>query len=94
MKDSLVSISGLHKRYGSQLALHQVAFTVDRGDICGLVGENGAGKTTLLRILSGLIAPTAWQMCLSARKLRISTWVCTSVWLSAWQFWTFQTFSS
>lgn len=62
MKDSLVSISGLDKRYSSQLALHQVAFTVDRGEICGLVGENGAGKTTLLRILSGLIAPTAGQI--------------------------------
>lgn len=62
MKDSLVTISGLTKRYGNQLALDQVEFSVDRGEICGLVGENGAGKTTLLRILSGLIAPTSGQI--------------------------------
>lgn len=62
MTESLVNISGLGKRYGSQLALNQVRFTVDRGEICGLVGENGAGKTTLLRILSDLILPTEGEV--------------------------------
>lgn len=62
MKESLVTISGLSKRYGNQLAVDQVDLQVNRGEICGLVGENGAGKTTLLRLLSGLILQTEGQI--------------------------------
>lgn len=62
MTSQLVDISGLTKQYGRQYALNQVNFTVERGEICGLVGENGAGKTTLLRVLSGLILPTAGKV--------------------------------
>jgi ABC-type polysaccharide/polyol phosphate transport system ATPase subunit len=40
-------------------ALADVAFTVERGEGFGLIGENGAGKSTLLKILAGIVAPTA-----------------------------------
>ncbi|MFM0773018.1 ATP-binding cassette domain-containing protein [Streptococcus suis] len=56
---SLLSTQELSKQYGKQKAVHQVSLTINKGEICGLVGENSAGKTTLLRMLSGLISQTS-----------------------------------
>ncbi|MFM0779251.1 ATP-binding cassette domain-containing protein [Streptococcus suis] len=56
---SLLSTLELSKQYGKQKAVQQVSLTINKGEICGLVGENGAGKTTLLRMLSGLISQTS-----------------------------------
>ncbi|NQN86746.1 ATP-binding cassette domain-containing protein [Streptococcus suis] len=56
---SLLSTQELSKQYGKQKAVHQFSLTINKGEICGLVGENGAGKTTLLRMLSGLISQTS-----------------------------------
>lgn len=56
---SLLSTQQLSKQYGKQKAVHQVSLTINKGEICGLVGENGAGKTTFLRMLSGLISQTS-----------------------------------
>lgn len=59
MNSSIVSTSGLTKRYGSVAALVDCSLEVARGEILGLLGPNGSGKTTLLRLLMGLIRPTA-----------------------------------
>lgn len=56
---SLLSTQELSKQYGKQKAVQQVSLTINKGEICGLVGKNGAGKTTLLRMLSGLISQTS-----------------------------------
>jgi ABC-2 type transport system ATP-binding protein len=53
-------IRGLTKRFRSGfLAVDDVSFTVERGQVLGLLGENGAGKTTTLRMVAGLIRPNA-----------------------------------
>lgn len=67
---SLLSTQQLSKQYGKQKAVHQVSLTINKGEICGLVGENGAGKTTLLRMLSGLISQTSGTIT-SSRDCRI-----------------------
>ncbi len=54
-----VEVQNLIKRYGSVVALRGISFTVEEGEIFGLVGPNGAGKTTTLRILATLLTPTA-----------------------------------
>ncbi|WP_373995633.1 ATP-binding cassette domain-containing protein [Streptococcus suis] len=41
---SLLSTQELSKQYGKQKAVHQVSLTLNKGEICGIVGENGAGK--------------------------------------------------
>lgn len=51
----LVEVEGLTKSYGNFQALHQVHFSVEKGDVFGFLGPNGAGKSTSLRILLGLI---------------------------------------
>jgi len=55
----MIEVEALHKRFGGQVALDQVDFTVPSGEIFGFVGPNGAGKTTTIRILATLTAPDA-----------------------------------
>ncbi|MCU1482987.1 MAG: hypothetical protein JWQ19_3773 [Subtercola sp.] len=53
-----LQIQGLSKRFRSGfLAVDDVSFTVERGQVLGLLGENGAGKTTTLRMVVGLLRP-------------------------------------
>ena len=56
--DTVLSVSGLCKRYGRFSALDHLSLHVPKGAIYGLVGKNGAGKTTLLRVICGLQHPT------------------------------------
>ncbi len=55
----MISVEGLRKEYGDFVAVADSSFSVDEGEIFGLVGPNGAGKTTTLKILAGLVEPTA-----------------------------------
>ena len=57
MAEMIIKASGVCKGYGSKQVLHDVNFTINKGDIYGLVGKNGAGKTTIMRILTGLQNP-------------------------------------
>ena len=54
---SMLSIAGLRAGYGKIEVLHEVALTIEQGQIVTLIGANGAGKTTLLKTISGLIRP-------------------------------------
>ena len=45
--------------YNEFVSLDDVSFTIDKGDILGIVGFNGAGKSTMLKILAGVLKPTA-----------------------------------
>lgn len=50
----MITIAGLSKNYGSKRALIDVDLIVERGSVCGIMGDNGAGKTTLFRCIAGL----------------------------------------
>jgi ABC-2 type transport system ATP-binding protein len=54
----MIEVDGLTKLYGDLTAVSDLSFTVQAGEVMGLVGPNGAGKTTALRCLSGIIPPT------------------------------------
>ena len=54
----MISISHLQKVYRDTVAVDGLSFTIEPGQILGLVGPNGAGKTTTLRSIAGIIAPT------------------------------------
>jgi ABC-2 type transport system ATP-binding protein len=54
----MIEVCGLTKRYGEFTAVRDLSFTVQPGEVMGLVGPNGAGKTTTLRCATGIIPPT------------------------------------
>ena len=54
MSAALLSVDGLVKRFGGLIAVRDVSFTVNRGNIVGLIGINGAGKTTLMNCINGI----------------------------------------
>jgi ABC-2 type transport system ATP-binding protein len=53
----IIEVSALHKRYGTKVAVEDVSFTVDQGEIFGIIGPNGAGKTTTVECIEGLRKP-------------------------------------
>lgn len=55
----VITATGLSKRYGLTVAVDDVALTVHRGEIVGVLGRNGAGKTTLVETIAGLRVPDA-----------------------------------
>ena len=52
----------LTKRYGNFFALSDLSFTLERGQIIGLLGPNGSGKTTLIKLINGLLVPSDGQI--------------------------------
>jgi ABC-2 type transport system ATP-binding protein len=53
----VIEVSGLHKEYGPKVAVDDVSFTVEPGEIFGILGPNGAGKTTSVECITGLRKP-------------------------------------
>src|SRR6266496_1614256 len=55
----MIKVEGLTKRYGRTLAVNNISFSVEKGQIVGFLGPNGAGKTTTMRVLTCFLPPTA-----------------------------------
>jgi ABC-2 type transport system ATP-binding protein len=53
-----IEVSNLTKKYGEQLAVNNIAFSVAKGEIVGFLGPNGAGKSTTMKMITGYIQPT------------------------------------
>ena len=70
---SFIRFENVEKRYGtgdvSVLALHNASFTIERGEICVIVGPSGAGKTTLLNILGGMDTLTSGKVFLGDNEV-------------------------
>ena len=69
MTQSLLEIRSLTRNFGGLVAVNDVSFTLNRGEIVGLIGPNGAGKTTLFNLLVGLYAPTSGQILLDGTQI-------------------------
>ena len=54
---AVIEVQNLHKTYGDTVAVEDVSFTVQQGEIFGILGPNGAGKTTTVECIEGLRAP-------------------------------------
>lgn len=55
----MIQLKNITKKYGERIALHDVSFTAEDGEILGLLGLNGAGKSTTMNIITGYIGPTS-----------------------------------
>jgi ABC-2 type transport system ATP-binding protein len=54
----MIEVQNLTKRYGPTLAVSDVSFEVQKGEVLGFLGPNGAGKTTTMRVITGYLPPT------------------------------------
>ena len=53
-----IEVQCVTKSYGNQLALNEISFSANKGEIIGFLGPNGAGKSTMMKIITGFISPT------------------------------------
>ncbi len=57
----MIEVKNLCKNYGDRVAISQLNFTIEKGDVVGLLGPNGAGKSTTMKIITGFMAPTSGE---------------------------------
>ncbi len=74
-----IHVENISKSFGSQLALNEISFSIDKGEIVGFLGPNGAGKTTMMRILttysnadSGLAMVNGYNVLSESKQVRSS----------------------
>ena len=68
----MLKVENVTKYYGTNLAVDHLSFTVDDGEIFGLLGSNGAGKTTTFRMIMGLLDATSGKITLDGKKIDYS----------------------
>lgn len=68
-KEAAIEAKGVWYRYGEPWILQDVSFSVNRGELLGILGPNGSGKTTLLRILDGILKPSKGGVLVAGRSL-------------------------
>ena len=69
MSEVLLSAKNLSMRFGGVLAVNDVSFEVQKGEVFTLIGPNGAGKTTVFNLISRLYTPTAGEIHFEGRNL-------------------------
>jgi branched-chain amino acid transport system ATP-binding protein len=65
----VLTVEGLTKRFGGFTAVSGVSFTVEKGQIVGLIGPNGSGKSTIFNMLSGTLVPDAGSIRFEGREI-------------------------
>lgn len=65
----MIEVTGLVKKYGDQLAVDQLSFTLESGRIYGLLGANGAGKSTTMNIITGYLGATAGDVVINGKNI-------------------------
>lgn len=65
----MLKVSNITKYYGNFKAVDNLSFTVNKGEIFGLLGVNGAGKTTTFRMIMNLILPTSGKITFNGKKI-------------------------
>lgn len=69
MSDPLLSVADLRKSFGALLVVDDVSFSVDGGEVLGVMGPNGAGKTTMLNVISGAVPSDSGRIALAGQDV-------------------------
>ena len=62
MPDTMIEVKGLTKRYRDHVAVSNINFAINKGEVVGFLGPNGAGKSTTMRMLVGCLPATSGQI--------------------------------
>jgi branched-chain amino acid transport system ATP-binding protein len=66
---SLLQLNNVTRRFGGVVAVSDVSFSLNSGEICGLIGPNGAGKTTLVNLMSGVVKPNSGAIVFDGKRI-------------------------
>jgi branched-chain amino acid transport system ATP-binding protein len=67
--DPIIQTKKLTKQFGGLVAVNGVDFTLEKGEIRGLIGPNGSGKTTLINLITGVYEPTSGEILFNEQKV-------------------------
>ena len=65
----MIEVKNLTKKYGDHVAVDNLSFTVDEGQVYGFLGPNGAGKSTTMNIMTGYLAPTEGDVIINGHNI-------------------------
>ena len=80
----ILSATGVTKRFGGLVAVHDINFDIPEGSIVSLIGPNGAGKTTFFNIIAGIYDPTGGRIAIQGRTMvarPIRPWLEPVLWV-------------
>ncbi|PTQ53653.1 MULTISPECIES: ABC transporter ATP-binding protein [Hydrogenibacillus] len=66
---ALLEVKNVSKRFGGVVAVDDVSFSVEEGEILALIGPNGSGKTTLFNLITGVFRPTAGEIVFQGARI-------------------------
>jgi len=69
LNSAFLEIEGLTRRFGGLVAVKNLSFRVDKGEVIGLIGPNGAGKTTVLRMITGILKPDSGRITFNGKDI-------------------------
>ena len=73
----MIKIENVTKMYGPTVAVKDVSFEVEKGEILGFLGPNGAGKTTTMRVITGYVPPTLGNAYVAGHSVLPCTTICS-----------------
>jgi len=65
----MIKVQNLSKSFGPKVAVNDVSFSVERGEVLGFLGPNGAGKSTTMRMITGFIPPSAGSVSIGGHDM-------------------------
>ena len=69
MRETILRVEGLSKRFGGVVAVEDVSFELKRGELLGVIGPNGSGKTTLVNLITGFVKPDSGRVIYQGRNI-------------------------
>ncbi|MDB5517495.1 MAG: transporter related, partial [Tardiphaga sp.] len=66
---ALLQVQGVSRSFRTTLAVKDVSFEVQPGELLGLIGPNGAGKSTLFNLIAGVLPPSAGQISVDGQRV-------------------------